>query len=377
MRIKITTLKMAASSAETSLEKNEFTPNISTMPPRPEVTYNWINITSEFFHATKDLQLGELLHDDIFGLFEAMSAIEMMDPKMDAGMMCNRGKKVLNFDQAVKAGALKLNNLTMEELVGIMDSMLACLVTWLEGHSAAQTILTCLYLHKPLSIEDRALRAFSIQTLKLIAIINNVVHRSYQFQSLKPPSSSRGTTQAPPRPHLRRVSPATHLLGVSAYQWLRRGKRGIESTIETCCSLCWSIIPCVPLPVPSGVAGRWFNLEDSAWICVINIFIYITNSLSSATVFGRVYTFRCILVHCGVTAIYEVYTLWYVIVHCDDSANTPGSRAQSPGLRHSNGHVFDVSKSYYWLVSIYGWAFDALALYWCERNGCQGGSSPP
>lgn len=37
-----------------------------------------------------------------FGLFEAMSAIEMMDPKMDAGMMCNRGnKKVLNFDQAV------------------------------------------------------------------------------------------------------------------------------------------------------------------------------------------------------------------------------------------------------------------------------------
>ena len=38
-----------------------------------------------------------------FGLFEAMSAIEMMDPKMDAGMMCNRGsKKVLNFDQALK-----------------------------------------------------------------------------------------------------------------------------------------------------------------------------------------------------------------------------------------------------------------------------------
>lgn len=32
-----------------------------------------------------------------------MSAIEMMDPKMDAGMMCNRGsKKVLNFDQALK-----------------------------------------------------------------------------------------------------------------------------------------------------------------------------------------------------------------------------------------------------------------------------------
>jgi hypothetical protein len=47
--------------------------------------------------------LGELLHDELFGLFEAMSAIEMMDPKMDAGMLCNRGNKAaLNFDQAVE-----------------------------------------------------------------------------------------------------------------------------------------------------------------------------------------------------------------------------------------------------------------------------------
>ena len=45
--------------------------------------------------------MGELLHDEFFGLFEAMSAIEMMDPKMDAGMLCNRGlKKAKSFGQA-------------------------------------------------------------------------------------------------------------------------------------------------------------------------------------------------------------------------------------------------------------------------------------
>lgn len=50
-----------------------------------------------------DLELGELLHDQLFGLFEAMSAIEMMDPKMDAGMICNRGnKRALSFDQALE-----------------------------------------------------------------------------------------------------------------------------------------------------------------------------------------------------------------------------------------------------------------------------------
>lgn len=48
------------------------------------------------------LRLGELFHDELFGLFEAMSAIEMMDPKMDAGMLCNRGgKPTLNFEQAL------------------------------------------------------------------------------------------------------------------------------------------------------------------------------------------------------------------------------------------------------------------------------------
>lgn len=64
----------------------------------------------------------------------------------------------------------------MEELVGIMDCIFGCLVTWLEGHSAAQTILTCLYLHKPMTIEDRALRAFCVLTLKLVALINNIVN---------------------------------------------------------------------------------------------------------------------------------------------------------------------------------------------------------
>jgi len=49
----------------------------------------WLDITDDFHSSAKQLALGELFHDSSFGLFEAMSAIEMMDPKMDAGM-CNR-----------------------------------------------------------------------------------------------------------------------------------------------------------------------------------------------------------------------------------------------------------------------------------------------
>lgn len=44
-----------------------------------------------------------------FGLFEAMSAIEMMDPKMDAGMIGNQvNRKVLNFEQAIKVVSIVL-----------------------------------------------------------------------------------------------------------------------------------------------------------------------------------------------------------------------------------------------------------------------------
>ncbi|XP_063228469.1 N-alpha-acetyltransferase 35, NatC auxiliary subunit [Bacillus rossius redtenbacheri] len=151
--------------------------------PIPDALYNWVNVTEEFFASVKDLQLGELLHDELFGLFEAMSAIEMMDPKMDAGMLCNRGSKAaLNFDQAVQSGALKLDDLTLAEQIGIVDCTLACLVSWLEGHSLAQTVFTNLYLHKPHQIGDRCVKAFSVSVFKIVDIIKDFVNRALVYE---------------------------------------------------------------------------------------------------------------------------------------------------------------------------------------------------
>lgn len=146
-------------------------------------TYNWVDITQEFKNAVKDLELGELLHDELFGLFEAMSAIEMMDPKMDAGMICNRGvRKITSFDQAVNDNLLKLNNITNEELIGIIDTTFACLVSWLEGHSLAQTVFINLYLHKPYMIEDKVLKVFSLSIYKLLEVIKNFVHKALVYE---------------------------------------------------------------------------------------------------------------------------------------------------------------------------------------------------
>ncbi|CAC5376619.1 NAA35 [Mytilus coruscus] len=145
--------------------------------------YHWRDVTSEFIEAAGELELGELLHDASFGLFEAMSAIEMMDPKMDAGMMCNQiQRKVLNFEQAVSADTCKIKELSIPQLIGIIDASMACLVTWLEGHSLAQTVFTNLYLHDPYIIEDRCLKAFSIGMLKIIDHIRDRVNRASVFE---------------------------------------------------------------------------------------------------------------------------------------------------------------------------------------------------
>lgn len=150
----------------------------------PEVTYNWVDVTSDFFKYIKDLQLGELLHDGLlFGLFEAMSAIEMMDPKMDAGMMCNRGTpKPLNFHQAVAADKLKIDNIEPNELIGIIDATMACIVSWLEGHSLAQTVFTNLYLHQPHSINNKILKAFCIAVYKLLDCIRDCINQAQVFE---------------------------------------------------------------------------------------------------------------------------------------------------------------------------------------------------
>ncbi|CAK1544585.1 unnamed protein product [Leptosia nina] len=158
-----------------------------TMDPlenAPEVTYNWMDITSDFFKYTQELQLGELLHDGhLFGLFEAMSAIEMMDPKMDAGMLCNRGNpKPLNFQQSVESGKIKIDDLEPSELIGIIDATMACIVSWLEGHSLAQTVFTNLYLHQPHSIPNKPLKAFCIAVYKLLDCIRDCINKAQVFE---------------------------------------------------------------------------------------------------------------------------------------------------------------------------------------------------
>ncbi len=48
------------------------------------------DITASFLSACPSIALGELIHCPTFTLFEAMSSIELMDSKMDSGLLANK-----------------------------------------------------------------------------------------------------------------------------------------------------------------------------------------------------------------------------------------------------------------------------------------------
>ncbi|XP_059614119.1 N-alpha-acetyltransferase 35, NatC auxiliary subunit homolog [Phlebotomus argentipes] len=164
-----------------SLEQMESQGDAGSEMEKSTPTYEWKDITKDFFVAIKDLSLGELMHHELFGLFEAMSAIEMMDPKMDAGMCCKK-EKPLRFHTAVSSGQLKLDNLEYRELIGVFDSIYSCLVSWLEGHSLAQTLFTCLYMHFPHAIEEKSLKAFCCAIYKLTDYIRKFITHASVFE---------------------------------------------------------------------------------------------------------------------------------------------------------------------------------------------------
>ncbi|KAJ9535555.1 hypothetical protein OSB04_un001307 [Centaurea solstitialis] len=118
----------------------------------------WADVSSLLDSARNDLQDGELIHGENFNLFAAMSALEIMDPKMDSGIVC----RYYSVDEAIEDGAapvpVSLNKtVDVHCIIDLMDHLLSCEATWHKGHSLAQTIFSCIYLLRPERTSSHAL----------------------------------------------------------------------------------------------------------------------------------------------------------------------------------------------------------------------------
>eukprot|EP00698_Gefionella_okellyi_P007243 TRINITY_DN1759_c1_g1_i1.p1 TRINITY_DN1759_c1_g1~~TRINITY_DN1759_c1_g1_i1.p1 ORF type:complete len:472 (-),score=91.50 TRINITY_DN1759_c1_g1_i1:1937-3325(-) len=153
--------------------------NVSIIDEIPEI---WTDVTDLLASAAADMEPGQMIESPSFRLHEAMSAMEVMDPKFDAGM---HPERACTLDVCIELGKLP-QELSSSQLLGIMDRLFVCEQLWLSGTSIAQTIFTCLYLHRLKDIADPILSAFGKTLLKTceifrLAVIRSDVHQEEDF----------------------------------------------------------------------------------------------------------------------------------------------------------------------------------------------------
>ncbi len=138
----------------------------------------WVDVTETFTQAAGQLAPGELIQEWNFSLLEAMSAVELLDPKMDASMHWTsfRGYPK-TVSEAVEKGFLQLDGHSPSKIVGIFDEVFACVATWLDGHTMAQTIFTCLFLLDTGRAEDVHVRGFSLAMVKVAEYMRECICR--------------------------------------------------------------------------------------------------------------------------------------------------------------------------------------------------------
>jgi hypothetical protein len=108
------------------------------------VSMQWEDVTAQFTAASDSLKIGEIISGPNFSLQESMSAIELMDPKMDIGLGSAR---VLTLAEIEASGRLpKAETLSPAQWLSIMDSLIIAELMHYEGFHLAQGILTCYYM---------------------------------------------------------------------------------------------------------------------------------------------------------------------------------------------------------------------------------------
>ncbi|KAJ1730121.1 N-alpha-acetyltransferase, non-catalitic subunit [Coemansia biformis] len=118
-----------------------------------EYGVQWIDITELVHAATREVAEGELVKEDGLTLFDALTSVEMMDPRLDMGMLTKEDEEEIRCWDIAR-------ELTVGEALWVADKMFRCEITWHSSASLLQTIYACNYfttsdyLHFPIGQPD-------------------------------------------------------------------------------------------------------------------------------------------------------------------------------------------------------------------------------
>ncbi|KAK0410291.1 hypothetical protein QR680_005047 [Steinernema hermaphroditum] len=140
-----------------------------------------LDITDRFERACRDLSVGQLVKASTFNPYEAMSAIEIMDQKMDVGM-----KKLeldsLSLQRAIETRRVTAESMPRNEMIATMDCTIAALASWLNGQSLDTSLFTNILLQDHTLVKDPSLKAFCKGILEVFQQFRDVITSAATFR---------------------------------------------------------------------------------------------------------------------------------------------------------------------------------------------------
>ncbi|KAJ3214186.1 N-alpha-acetyltransferase 35 NatC auxiliary subunit [Dinochytrium kinnereticum] len=136
------------------------------------------DVTKMLIEATEHLDVGEVIKHPHFTLWDSMSAMEIMDPKMDAGFD-QPGRVFKTMPTRAELISLQLSG---ERMNGLMDKLLEMEMTCIRGNPLTQTLFTCPLLQMPHDIKSKMIRQVVIATLKTVELWRDIVIISRIFE---------------------------------------------------------------------------------------------------------------------------------------------------------------------------------------------------
>ena len=200
------------------------------------VGVEWQDITERFQASCRVLALGELVHDPYFCLGEAMAAVEFMEPRMDLNMRCASSfPPHLTAREALECH-VELDNFSEEEVLGVADELLSLVTTWLSGHTLAQTVYTCIFLHDVSRVRHAGVRSLlwvvgSVVELMRGALLQAKVYVEDDHQCL---TIGMGAGDGPHRPSVERVIASVKEQEDGLQQSLKKVVCGEEQAAADC-----------------------------------------------------------------------------------------------------------------------------------------------
>lgn len=130
---------------------------------------DWTDITEPITEACSSMGLGQLVHGEDYSPFEAMSAIELMQPKMDVGL-----QTPANLEKVIDT----IGDLSDADAKYVADGMLAMMYLYFNGNTTLQTVWSCLLCHHLDAVRHAGLKYFLNLALRCSGLAREIMLES-------------------------------------------------------------------------------------------------------------------------------------------------------------------------------------------------------